>query len=120
MMTLLTMAGFLIAVVVFLNLLTASESTKKANQSVYSRSNPPRLDNGKVLRQTEESGPRPRICPVCGTMLSQEDYLIAAMEPDPGAGKKRRAQIYGCPFCYTTGGVNLHQNKELEMEKIEP
>lgn len=116
-MTLLTIAGFLIAVIVFLNMLSAGDSKGKSPNRSTGDGLPPRLDNGKVLRQKEEAGPRPRICPVCGTMLSQDDYLIAAMEPDPGAGKKRRAQIYGCPFCYTTGGVNLESRV---LEKVEP
>jgi cytidyltransferase-like protein len=50
---------------------------------------------------------RPRICPVCGTPLSQDEYLIAAIFPDLGPNQKRQAHIYGCRHCYVSGGVNL-------------
>ena len=117
MMTLLSLAGFLVAIVIFLNLLSAGSPGSSKDGTGEKGNLPPRGNHAALLKQSPEAGPRPRICPVCGTLLGKDDYLIAAMEPDPGAGKKRRAQIYGCPFCYVSGGVNLTSGV---LEKIEP
>lgn len=61
--------------------------------------------------QTKEKEKRLRICPICGTILNKNDYLIAAFEPVEVAQKKRKVHIYGCPYCFTTDGVNLNKQK---------
>ncbi len=102
MMTFVTLAALALAFIVFLNALNLP-SPKKPAASLQTA--PPTVNAGKALRM---KGPeRPRICPVCGTPLGVDEYLIAAIFPDPGPNQKRQAHIYGCAHCYVTGGVNL-------------
>jgi len=64
----------------------------------HDREDPSRVFNSKW----NSPGPRPRICPICGTYLTKNDYLYAAMGPEPGEQslRKRQVKIYGCPYCY--------------------
>ncbi len=126
MLTILSLAGLAIALILFLNLLSAGDtvrgvasSLKRKGESDGKESLPPRGDPSRIYRG-ESEGPRPRICPVCGTLLSKEDYLIAALEPETAGGGKRQAHIYGCPYCYTTGGVNLSKKGGMSLDRIEP
>jgi len=110
MLTLVSITGFVIAIIIFLNIINARE---KIRQPV---SQPDiRYDVKKVYSQTNAHIEKPRICPVCGTSLSRKEYLIAALEPEVN-GKKRRAHIYGCPHCFTTEGVNIN----ARFNKLEP
>lgn len=117
MLTLVSIVGLALAVIVFLNMLSPPQTgqKKKETHNGHDPENPPRLDNRKVLR-TEPNVPRPRICPVCGTVLGQEDYLFAALEPEPSTQRKRQAHIYGCRFCVATDGVNLSREKISQIE----
>ena len=121
MLFLLSLAGLGIAVVVFLNMLSASQKggTSGGKDSSNSSEDPPRVNVKKMLKAAAQDTnfPRPRICPVCGTVLAQHEYLTAALEPEPTGGGKRQAQIYGCRYCYLTEGVNL---KSQELSQIEP
>ena len=103
--------GIGIAVTIFLNLLSAKDSLKKT-QKKEKPEGPEILDAKKVF-QMKTDRPRPRICPVCGTLLNQDEYLIAAIEPER-EGQKRQAHIYGCKYCFTTDGVNL------QLTRMEP
>ncbi len=131
MLTFISIAGFLIAVIIFLNLLQAGSPVKAGvtGSSVNSgfsgrmahqerKGVPAGSGVAKVLREMKPDVQRPRICPVCGTVLSQEDYLFAAMEPEPSTNRKRQVQIYGCPFCYDSDGVNLRKNRIETMEPV--
>lgn len=109
-MTLVSIIGFVIAITVFLNLLSARESLRASPANIPN--DPAVLDPQKVFRMDKEK-PRPRICPVCGTMLDQTEYLIASIEPEI-KGQKRQAHIYGCRHCFATDGVNL------KLSKLEP
>lgn len=115
LLNLLTLAGIIIAVVLFLNFLSAGTGISGNQKGSENDGQRPRLNAKRVLQQPP-SQQRPRICPVCGTLLNQSEYLIAALEPEPGGGRKRKAQIYGCPHCYTTGGVNLEKNGLSNLE----
>ena len=84
------------------------------------------MDVKKFVNQPEEPGTlRPRICPLCGTLLSPDDYLVAALSEEI-QGIKRQAHIYGCTYCYATDGVNLNSGaeagaaKDRELTKMEP
>lgn len=123
MLTLVAVAGLCLAVIVFLNMLSPSvlQPASGAMQKKKSRSgngkdeDPPRLDAKRVLRM--EAGPtRPRICPVCGTLLAQTDYLYAALEPEPKTERKRQAHIYGCPYCLDQDGVVRNKKSIAEIE----
>ena len=52
-----------------------------------------------------------RACPICRTVLFDNEYLICAMAPEPAAGKTRQVHIYGCQHCFTTEGVNTQPQK---------
>lgn len=104
MLLFVTLAAVSIAVIVFLNFLNLPSGKAAVQPSA-----PARLDASRVLRMPAQD--RPRICPVCGTVLGPQDYLMAAIFPDPGPQKKRQAHIYGCVHCYATEGVNLRLKK---------
>jgi hypothetical protein len=113
MLTFISIAGFTVALIVFLNLLSAGE--KGANRSGIGFQAPNRPEQngaGRILRQAP-SQKRPRICPVCGTPLTEKEYLIASIAPEL-PGQKREAHIYGCPHCFMTDGVNT------KLSKMEP
>lgn len=120
LMTMISAVGLIIGAIIFLNMLSTGDELKRRvegrNQNDQTPGLPPRGDAARLFRHKHE-GPRPRICPMCGTLLSQMDYLIAAIEPESDPNRKRQAQIYGCPYCFASGGVNLSAQK---MEKIEP
>ncbi|MBI3394784.1 MAG: hypothetical protein HY042_03005 [Spirochaetia bacterium] len=101
MMTFVTLVGVAIAVTAFLYLLSAG-SPKPAQKGGNVSSGPVILDPRKVYARKEGDIPM-RVCPVCGAVLTQEEYLIAALGPEVPEGHKRQAQIYGCPHCYTRG-----------------
>ena len=111
MLLFVTLAALSIAVIVFLNFLNLP-SNKAAAQTAA----PARLDASRVMRMPSQD--RPRICPVCGTVLGPQDYLMASIFPDPGPDKKRQAHIYGCVHCYATEGVNLRL-KKMDPEILE-
>lgn len=81
-----------------------------------SKPEPPRLNVARALNM--KASERPRLCPVCGTLLTQEEYLIAAIFPDLGPTQKRQAHIYGCPHCYLTGGVNPTRLTRVSPEEF--
>jgi len=119
MLTLVAVAGLCLAVIVFLNMLSPS-ALQPASGTMHKKKgqpdqDPPRLDAKKVLNM--DPGPqRPRICPVCGTLLSQTDYLYAALEPEPKTERKRQAHIYGCPYCLDQDGVARNKKSIAEIE----
>ncbi|MCB1139211.1 MAG: hypothetical protein KDK23_10670 [Leptospiraceae bacterium] len=120
MLTLVAVAGLCLAVIVFLNMLSPSALQPAGGELHKKRSgsnneDPPRLDAKRVLKM--EPGPqRPRICPVCGTLLGQTDYLFAALEPEPKTERKRQAHIYGCPYCLDQDGVVRKKKSTTEIE----
>lgn len=121
MLIFLTVVGLGLAVLVFLNGIQAGDRARRnplsARESRPGHDGPPVLDPKKVLKMP--SGPtRPRVCPVCGTMLAETDYLIAALEAEPRGDRRRQAHIYGCPYCLANGGVNLEKGRQLM--RLEP
>jgi hypothetical protein len=122
MLTFVTIVGLALAVIVFLNLLQAGNSG-----AARTKSNEPPGINPRMIARTRkvwEEHPeilRPRICPLCGTMLEQNEYLLAALEPEnpQRKGQKRQAQIYGCPYCVTTDGVNKTKAPERELSELD-
>jgi hypothetical protein len=111
MMLFLTLVGIGLALVLFLNVLQVTDKPRRPSQE-QSRA---RVDAKKVLQMPPDE-PRPRICPVCGTLLGPEDYLIAALEPQPKTERKRQAHIYGCPYCFETDGVNTKQRQFTHIQ----
>lgn len=116
MMLLTSIFGLLIATLVILYLLDFVDKTKKGTNIV--RNEPKTAESlkraiNKTIKenQTKEPEKRLRICPICGTILSDKDYLIAAFEPVKDPTQKRRVNIYGCPYCITTDGVIKENNK---------
>lgn len=112
MLLFVTLAALSIAAIVFLNFLNLPTARPAASPAQPAA----RLDAAKVLRMPSEV--RPRICPVCGTVLGSQDYLMASIFPDPGPDRKRQAHIYGCVHCYATEGVNLSL-KRMDPDLLE-
>jgi len=115
MLTFVTLVGLGIAIIVFLNFLqTGSPSAASAKSgSERPRVDPRRIKETRKKWDENPPLPRPRICPLCGTMLEQHEYLLAALEPEPVGNRKRQAQIYGCPYCITNDGVSKSRSKQL-------
>ncbi|MCE9597721.1 MAG: hypothetical protein K8S54_07115 [Spirochaetia bacterium] len=111
MMTFVTLAALAAALIFFLNVINMPRG-----RSLPSKQEPPRLNVARALSM--KASERPRLCPVCGTLLNQEEYLIAAIFPDPGPNQKRQAHIYGCPHCYLTGGVNPTRLTRVSPEEF--
>lgn len=114
MMTFITLLGFVVGILIFINLIHAKASLDGIDLS---------LDEDKRKREARKGraskvicdAPSRRICPVCRTGLTQEEYLLCAMQPDPGDGSRRQVHIYGCPHCYLSDGVNTSGNR---IEKL--
>ena len=119
MLTFITLIGLAISLIVFLNMLSAKDTVRNLGPKDRKKFDPPGgVDVRRYMENSKDiQGPRPRICPLCGTMLSQEDFLYAALEPEPDGPRKRQARIYGCRYCFETEGVNLHSR---ELTKVEP
>jgi hypothetical protein len=119
MMTLLSLAGLIIGVVVFLNLLQAKDKVDRIGKP----ETPPAPGAAGVSGSQNGVGrlpaaPQRRICPVCRTGLTQEEYLICAMDSDPGENRKRQVHIYGCRHCFLTDGVNLARYEQLKDASV--
>lgn len=120
MMTLLGLAGLVIAAVVFLNLLQARDRMERGPLPSFAGA--AGLEPGQ--QKTEENkrlraAPERRICPVCRTGLTREEYLICAMDVDRGPQQKRQVHIYGCPHCFLTDGVNMARYEKLSDAEMQ-
>ena len=119
MTALLTLGGLAIGILVFLNLLHSKArlegmdlSTEEDEAIKDARKN----GDGRVRRMLANA-PSRRICPVCRTPLTPDEYLLCAMEPAGKDNRKRQVHIYGCPHCFITDGVNLSMPEE-KLEKL--
>lgn len=115
-MVLTTILGLLIATLVVLYFLDFMDKSKKGSSIIKNEPKTPeslKRAINKTLKENQTKQPenRLRICPICGTILSNKDYLIAAFEPVKDPSQKRRVNIYGCPYCFTTDGVIKESNK---------
>ncbi len=108
MMSFLTLIGLVAAIIVFLNLLQAREVVTRAGKP-----EPPRIPLESVRTRADGQPVVRRICPVCRTGLTPDEYLICAMDPDKADGRKRQVHIYGCNHCFITDGVNLRRYETL-------
>ena len=117
MLVLVSLIGFIVATIFILNMFSAADSFKRIKEPETKNAKRERVDVKKHLKRAAESDkPRLRVCPVCGTVLTSEEYLIAALDPVEREGAKRRANIYGCPHCFSTNGVNLNQENFTSIE----
>lgn len=112
MTTVLSIAGFAIAIVIFLNLLHAKDTIKEAAQSDEEKA--AQEERRSEARRVLKTASSRRMCPVCRTGLTREEYLICAMDENRGINSKRQVHIFGCPHCFTTDGVNF---KKYEIVK---
>ncbi|MBX7058665.1 MAG: hypothetical protein K1X75_11425 [Leptospirales bacterium] len=113
MMTLLSLAGIVVAVVVFLNLLQARDRLERGPLPASVLADGEQRDRAGRSERILRSAPDRRICPVCKTGLTREEYLICAMDAERGASQKRQVHIYGCPHCFLTDGVNLSRYDQI-------
>ena len=110
MMTFVTLLGFVIGILIFINLIHAKAHLDGMDLSLDEDKQKRAHRKGKSHRVLADA-PNRRICPVCRTGLTQDEYLLCAMQPDPGNGAKRQVHIYGCPHCFLSDGVNINGNK---------
>ena len=111
MMTFVSLIGLAAAVIIFLNLLQAKEGVERIGKPA-----PPRLkEDSRDAADLKDRARMRRICPVCRTGLTTEEYLICAMEPEDGSAnrRKRQVQIYGCVHCFATDGVNMNRFEKI-------
>ena len=115
MLTLITVAGIAIALVVFLNLLNAG----KAKVGGQEPKEQPRVNVRRHLQKSRSQPevPRLRLCPLCGTVLNQNEYLFASFGDESPSSGRRQAHIYGCRHCFRTDGVNINRG---ELSRVEP
>jgi len=101
--------GLLASAVLILYIFDLFDKTKNQNIVRNEPKTPESLQRAikKTLKenQQKEIEKRLRICPICGTILNQTDYLIAAFDEVKDPTKKRKVYIYGCPYCITNDGV---------------
>lgn len=117
MLVIVSLIGLIVATIFILNIFSAADSLKNIKEPEKKENKRERIDVRKHLKSALESDkPRLRICPVCGTVLTSQEYLIAALDPVEREGAKRRANIYGCPHCFSTNGVNLNQENFTSIE----
>lgn len=103
MVTFFTIVAVLATIAFFLYTLSAIDN-KAIDKKEKERQKIPentRLDPKKVYNKNwNPQVPRPRICPVCGTMLRKDEYLYASISEYINSEGKRQAHIYGCKYCY--------------------
>lgn len=117
MLTFITVAGVAIALIVFLNLLNAGHKEAKGDAIDFDGPDRPRVNARRHLQRRDRPSdvPRLRVCPVCGTVLNQTEYLFASFGDESGG--KRQAHIYGCRHCFRTDGVNVNRG---QIERVDP
>lgn len=99
---LLYFTGFSIGLALFLYALSHyRDGQEKRKRDVRSpgKSAPPRMKLApeSVTCRDRISGLPPRVCPLCGSVLTQNEALFAS--PVEGA-KGRKIMIFGCRHCY--------------------
>ena len=114
MMTVISVAGIVLAALVFLHLLQAKDTIDHGGKSAV-RSQQEQLDRRreKVNAMLRSASTR-RTCPVCRTPLTTNEYLICAMEPESEEDRRRQVHIFGCLHCFSTDGVNVNQYEMVQ------
>jgi hypothetical protein len=103
MITLFSVLGAITTAAVFFYVLTSwdthtLEKETKIREEKDRELSKKTLDPKKVFNRSWDT-PKPRICPMCGSFLNQDEYLFASISP-PVAGGKKQAHIYGCRYCF--------------------
>lgn len=113
MTTLITLFGLAIGVLVFLNLLHTKAKLEGEDLSIKEDDNIRNLIKDRRKSKSLNNAPQRRICPICKTLLLQQEYLLCAMQPEVRNQKRRQVHIYGCPHCFINKGVNIEQTQEV-------
>ena len=109
-MTLITLFGLAIGVLIFINLIHTKAKMEGMDLSIQDEDNIVDFVKQKKTKFLENA-PNRRVCPVCKTVLLQSEYLLCAMQPQPEDNSRRQVHIYGCPHCFINNGVNLQANR---------
>lgn len=120
MTTLLTLGGLAIGILIFLNLLHSKARFEGMDLSTNEDNavRGVRKDGSTRVKRTLANAPSRRICPVCRTPLTPDEYLLCAMDRENKEARKRQVHIYGCPHCFITDGVNVKGTDTVALEKI--
>lgn len=123
MVTFVTITGVLLTAAFFLYALSAVDNQsldKKEKSRKQKEDNQRTGDPRKVYsKEWNPNLPRPRICPMCGAMLSKNEFLYAAISAYTNFEGKKQAQIYGCKYCYLIierGFSELPKEPEEELD----
>ncbi|WP_411823946.1 hypothetical protein [Leptospira sp. 'Mane'] len=123
MVTFVTVCGILFTVGFFLYALSAvdnhsldkKEKIRKAKDDSFRGADPKKV----YSKDWNPDVPRPRLCPVCGTMLRKDEFLYAAISSHINSEGKKQAQIYGCKYCYLQmdqDSNSIHNKPEEQPE----
>ncbi len=118
MMIFFGIVAFSCSLLLFLHLIRLKEniqmSISKRNGKSNGKSNG-KDDSSKMSSNSQSSSFQPkaltRSCPLCNSLLLNDEYLMCGMGPELGGGQKRQVQIYGCKNCFVAGGVNVEIQK---------
>ncbi|TGN19133.1 hypothetical protein [Leptospira idonii] len=123
MVTFVTICAVLGTVAFFLHALSAAdnksldkkEKIRKDQEDSFRSADPRKV----YSKEWNPNLPRPRICPVCGTMLRKDEFLYAAISSHINSEGKKQAQIYGCKYCYLQmepGFQNIEGKPEIQSD----
>ena len=124
MVTFVTVCGVLFTIGFFLYALSAvdnrsldkKEKIRKAKDDLFRGADPRKV----YSKDWNPDVPRPRLCPVCGTMLRKDEFLYAAISSKINSEGKKQAQIYGCKYCYLqleqeSGSIHSKPEEQPEL-----
>ncbi|TAL36676.1 MAG: hypothetical protein EPN93_07570 [Spirochaetes bacterium] len=103
---LLYLLGFVIGVAIFIYLLTLYESGKEKVRGLQKsaasaeKAEPDAVDPRMVFGKRGLRAPGERVCPLCGSLLTQMEGLYATPLKTAEGPK---ILIMGCRYCYKTG-----------------
>jgi len=108
---LLHIVGFVIGIALFLYLLSLYEGMKerrKGPRRQEKAGGPMHVEPESIFHRKWKKAPGERICPLCGSTLTQFEALYATPLKDPLGTK---ILILGCRHCYKTGDENRIKNE---------
>lgn len=108
---LLHIVGFIIGTALFLYLLSMYEGIKerrKGSRRPVKAGEPMHIEPESIFHKRWRKAPGERICPLCGSTLTQFEALYASPLKD---SRGTKILILGCRHCYKAGDENRIKNE---------
>ena len=109
MLYVLYLLTIIISIILFLKIIRIKENFTVGLKKIQGAP----INNNKSINLTQNIGKNKikRICPLCQSELSKDEFLYCAMSPENKSNNNtlRQVQIYGCKYCY--GDKNFKLNK---------